>query len=61
MIKKLNNSEALKSYGISEYIGGYMGTVGYHQPVGRAYIFNVKGFKVTKNVFYSKAISYEIS
>ena len=38
-----------------------MGTVGYHQPVGRAYIFNVKGFKVTKNVFYSKAISYEIS
>ena len=60
MIKKLNNSEALKTYGISNYVGGVMGTSGYHQPVGRAYVFNVKGFKVTKNVFYSKEISYQI-
>ena len=61
MIKKLNNSEALKTYGISNYVGGTMGTSGYHQPVGSAYVFNVKGFKVTKNVFYSKKISYQIS
>ena len=62
MIKELNNSEALKTYGISNYVyGAGLSTVGYHQPVGRAYVFNVKGFKVTKNVFYSKEISYKIS
>ena len=57
----LSNDNAIKTYGLTEYVGGNMGTSGYTQGVGKAYVFNVDGYKVVKNVSYCGYERYMVS
>jgi len=57
----LLNKNAKRTYGLTQIIGGNMGTQAHRSPVGKAFVFNVKGFKVVKNIFYTGFVSYEVS
>tara|TARA_R110000796_G_scaffold159580_1_gene276414 strand:+ start:178 stop:690 length:513 start_codon:yes stop_codon:yes gene_type:complete len=58
---KLSNKEAKKVYGLTQFVGGAgMSTAGYTRGIGWAYVFDVNGYKVTKNVFDGGYESYSI-
>ena len=57
----LSNKNALRTYGLTTFIGGNMGTSGYTQGVGKAFVFNVDGYKVVKQVFYTGEEQYQVS
>tara|TARA_R110001632_G_C11112955_1_gene392644 strand:+ start:44 stop:556 length:513 start_codon:yes stop_codon:yes gene_type:complete len=58
---KLSNKDAKKVYGLTQFVGGAgMSTVGYTRGIGWAYVFDVNGYKVTKNVFDGGYESYSI-
>ena len=56
----LSNKNAVKTYGLYKYIGGTMGTQGYKQASGKAFVFNIDGFEIVKSVFNSGSIKYSI-
>tara|TARA_R110002153_G_C13065171_1_gene472627 strand:+ start:97 stop:609 length:513 start_codon:yes stop_codon:yes gene_type:complete len=57
----LSNKEAKKVYGLTQFVGGAgMSTAGYTRGIGWAYVFDVNGYKVTKNVFDGGYESYSI-
>lgn len=58
---KLINKKAQRVYGLTTFVGGTMGTAGYKQGAGWAYVFSVDGYKVIKNVFNGGFESYQIS
>ena len=58
---KLSNKNAIKSYGLTTFIGGNMGTSGYTSSIGKGFVFNVDGYKVVKKVFYDGGESYNVS
>ena len=58
---KLSNKNATKTYGLTTFIGGNMGTSGYKQGVGKAFVFNVDGYKVVKQVYYNGSESYQVT
>ena len=57
----LSNKNAIKTYGVTNYIGGNMGQSGYFQNIGKAFVFNVDGYEVIKHVFYTGEERFEIS
>jgi hypothetical protein len=57
----LSNENATKIYGLTTYVGGNMGASGYKQAIGRAYVFNVEGYKVIKKALYNGNVSYVVS
>ena len=57
----LSNENATKTYGLTTYVGGNMGTSGYTQAIGKAYVFNVEGYKVVKQVFYTGEEQFQVS
>tara|TARA_R110000850_G_scaffold198381_1_gene324635 strand:- start:128 stop:646 length:519 start_codon:yes stop_codon:yes gene_type:complete len=57
----LINKEAKRVYGLTTFVGGTMGTAGYKQSAGWAYVFSVDGYKIIKNVFNGGFESYQIS
>jgi hypothetical protein len=58
----LLNKEAKKVYGLTTFVGGAgMSTAGYKRGTGWAYVFNVDGYKVVKNVFFDGCETYYIS
>ena len=58
----LINKEAKKVYGLTQFVGGAgMSTAGYKRGIGWAYVFDVDGYKVTKNVYQGGNESYQIS
>ena len=57
----LSNKNAIRTYGLTTFIGGNMGQSGYTQGVGKAFVFNVDGYKVVKQVFYSGKEKYQVS
>lgn len=57
----LLNENAQRTYGLTDYVGGTMGTSGYKQASGKAYVFNVEGYKVTKKVLFTGHVSYVVS
>jgi len=58
---KLSNKNATKTYGLTTFVGGNMGTLGYTQGVGKAFVFDVDGYKVVKQVYYNGGESYQVS
>tara|TARA_R110000765_G_scaffold396244_1_gene490052 strand:- start:178 stop:687 length:510 start_codon:yes stop_codon:yes gene_type:complete len=58
---KLSNKNATKTYGLTTFVGGNMGTSGYTQGVGKAFVFDVDGYKVVKQVYYNGNESYQVS
>ena len=57
----LSNKNAIRTYGLTTFIGGNMGTSGYTQGVGKAFVFNVDGYKVVKQVFYTGDEQFQVS
>jgi hypothetical protein len=58
---KLSNKDAKKVYGLTQFVGGAgLSTAGYTRGIGWAYVFDVNGYKVTKNVYDSGHESYSI-
>ena len=57
----LSNKNATKTYGLTTFVGGNMGTSGYTQGVGKAFVFDVDGYKVVKQVYYGGSESYQVS
>tara|TARA_R110000796_G_scaffold187080_1_gene303978 strand:+ start:125 stop:634 length:510 start_codon:yes stop_codon:yes gene_type:complete len=57
----LSNKNATKTYGLTTFVGGNMGTSGYRQGVGKAFVFDIDGYKVVKQVYYSGSESYQVS
>tara|TARA_R110000803_G_scaffold177784_1_gene240204 strand:- start:886 stop:1395 length:510 start_codon:yes stop_codon:yes gene_type:complete len=57
----LSNKNATKTYGLTTFVGGNMGTSGYTQGVGKAFVFDVDGYKVVKQVYYTGNESYQVS
>tara|TARA_R110001632_G_scaffold69553_1_gene162646 strand:- start:283 stop:792 length:510 start_codon:yes stop_codon:yes gene_type:complete len=57
----LSNKNALRTYGLTTFVGGNMGTSGYTQGVGKAFVFDVDGYKVVKQVYYNGNVSYRVS
>lgn len=58
---KLSNKNATRTYGLTTFIGGVMGTSGYTQGIGKAFVFDVDGYKVVKQVFFNGSESYQVS
>lgn len=58
---KLSNKNATKTYGLTNFVGGNMGTSGYTQGVGKAFVFDVDGYKVVKQVYFGGGESYQVS
>ena len=57
----LSNKNALRTYGLTTFVGGNMGTSGYMQGIGKAFVFNVDGYKVVKQVFCTGEEQYQVS
>ena len=57
----LSNKNAIRTYGLTTFIGGNMGTSGYMQGIGKAFVFNVDGYKVVKQVFCDGEEQYQVS
>ena len=57
----MKNTDAIKTFGLVDHVGGNMGTASYPTAVGKGYVFNVDGYKVIKNEFYNGKVSYVIS
>jgi hypothetical protein len=60
-IMTLSNKNAIRTYGLTTFIGGNMGTSGYMTSEGKAFVFNVDGYKVIKKVYYAGGERYEVS
>lgn len=58
---KLSNKNAVRTYGLTTFIGGNMGQSGYTSSEGKAFVFNVNGYEVIKKVYYSGRESYQVS
>tara|TARA_R110002124_G_C8614892_1_gene485737 strand:+ start:42 stop:551 length:510 start_codon:yes stop_codon:yes gene_type:complete len=58
---KLSNKNATRTYGLTTFVGGNMGTSGYTQGAGKAFVFDVDGYKVVKHVYYNGNESYRVS
>ena len=58
---KLSNKNATRTYGLTTFVGGNMGTSGYTSSEGKAFVFNVNGYEVVKKVFYNGSESYNVS
>ena len=56
----LSNDKAINTYGIIANVGGTMGTATRPVVVGKAYVFNVDGYKVIKEVI-AKESNYKIT
>jgi len=52
--------KAIKTYGLISHVGGTMGTATRPVSVGKAYVFNVDGYKVVKQVFNSGDTNYKV-
>jgi hypothetical protein len=57
----LNNKNAKKKYGLTNFISYGPSSYGYHQNSGWAYVFDINEYKVVKNVYKNGKIEYVIS
>ena len=58
---KLLNKNSIKTYGLTQFIGGNMGTSGYRQGIGKAFVFHIDGYTVVKKTYYDRCTYYEVS
>lgn len=59
---KLNNKEAKRKYGLTQFVDGAgMSTAGYTRGIGWAYVFDVDGYKVVKNVYFDGRKDFIVS
>ena len=56
----LSNDKAINTYGIISHVGGVMGTATRPVIVGKAYVFNIDGYKVIKEVIGEES-NYKIT
>jgi uncharacterized membrane protein len=62
MIVTLNNKNAKRQYGLTETVTSTgLNSSYYKKGAGFAYVFDVDGFKVVKNVYYSGKVNYIVS